>query len=708
MDGAEEGRPGTRAGWWVLAASTCLAVAGIVLKRLAERRLHADLNVGGRVGDTVAAVVAGVVGSLVLARDRRHALGLVMVAIPVVVAVDGFSTGYGDYSYVVHPLPAGPFLAWLQSWQFVLLLTLYAQLLLRFPTGTPAPGLFARTARANLLLMPLTAFVFAVADDGPLLDKVPASTNPLGLSAPQPPAVALFLAFSATLLLACASVLVRTRRSRGRERTQLSWFGVGAAGLAVWTVLNPLLQSGLWHHVVSGFGSVGLAGLWVAVGVAVLRDRALDVDLVLTRAIVYASLATFVTGVYVGAVVGVGHLLGSTRSLALEVLATAAVALAFDPVRRAARRLANRLVYGRRAEPYELAQGLSKQLAEALSTEEVLPRVAEAAAVAVGAGSSAVRVLLGSGHELTHTWPAGAPAAPGDRVLPVVHRGQAVGEIAVVLAPGQALRPSDERVLVDLATQVAPALHNVRLSAELRERLDEVSRYAEQVRLSRQRVVRAQDLERRRIERDLHDGAQQELVALTVRLGLARQLLVTAPDRVAPLLEDLGEQAQRSLDALRDLARGVYPALLAEEGVVVALKGHVTRSLSPVDVVAPAGLPRARPEVEAALYFCCLEALQNCAKHAPGAPVVVTWSVEDGGLLVTVQDEGPGIDPARGAGSGMANMQDRIGAVDGRWSVTSGPGGTTVTAWVPAEPPQVPEALQTAASEAGSNADLLR
>ena len=197
----------------------------------------------------------------------------------------------------------------------------------------------------------------------------------------------------------------------------------------------------------------------------------------------------------------------------------------------------------------------------------------------------------------------------------------------------------------------------------------------------------AQDLERRRIERNLHDGAQQQLVALAVKLRLARTLFAREPSRVEALLGELGEEASHALEDLRSLARGIYPPVLAEQGLGPALRSQAGRAALPVDFVAD-GLSRYAQEVESAVYFCVLEALQNVAKYANATRARVELAAADGGLSFIVSDDGAGFDPrAVKRGAGLTNMTDRVEAIGGRLQVRSEPGaGATIVGWVPASP----------------------
>jgi signal transduction histidine kinase len=242
----------------------------------------------------------------------------------------------------------------------------------------------------------------------------------------------------------------------------------------------------------------------------------------------------------------------------------------------------------------------------------------------------------------------------------------------------------DDRVLTDLARQVGLAFHNSQLDTALQTTLDELRKQADALRESRARIVASGDAERRRVERNLHDGAQQHLVALAVNLRLARDIITDDPAAGAEMLEELAGEVQETIQELRELAHGIYPPLLVDSGLVEALRAAATRNPLPVDVVAE-GIGRYSSETEAAVYFCCLEALQNAAKHATDASVEVRLWEESGGLLFSVSDDGPGFDVEKAQrGHGYVNMADRLGAIGGTVRWESEPGrGARVTGSVP-------------------------
>jgi signal transduction histidine kinase len=303
------------------------------------------------------------------------------------------------------------------------------------------------------------------------------------------------------------------------------------------------------------------------------------------------------------------------------------------------------------------------------------------------------RARIGGPH-WTSVW---LPQLAGDteagtdlRVVPVAHLGELHGLVVVRRLPDDAgYSEDDERALVDMARQLGLALHNVRLDSALQASLAELAERNQELQASRLRIVTAADSSRREIERNLHDGAQQHLVALAVKLGLARQIAEDGDmGSVLDLLEGLRADVQTTIGELRELAHGIYPPLLRDRGLAEALRTAAVRCPLPstVDVELPG---RYSEQVEAAAYFCCLEAMQNAGKYAgEGATLAVHVRADGGALCFELADDGAGFDTSTtGFGHGFVNMQDRLGAIGGVLEVDSAPGkGTTVRARIPAAP----------------------
>jgi signal transduction histidine kinase len=383
----------------------------------------------------------------------------------------------------------------------------------------------------------------------------------------------------------------------------------------------------------------------------------------------------------------------------LSIAATAVVATCFGRVRQWAERMPQRLVYGSRSTPYEVLTKLSESIGGSYATSEVLSRMAQT--LVLGSGAATARVWLRVGDELVvgATWPAPtAVALPpavlstdelpwlpyADHAVAVRHRGELIGAITVTQAPGRPLSGADFRLLDDFAAQAGLVLRNVQLTAELASSLEAISAQAAEIRASRRRIVETQDAERRRVERDIHDGAQQHLVALMVQLRVARRLAVKDPVRAEGIVHDLRHIVQEALETLGDLAQGIHPPLLTAQGLAAALRRQEDNRVIRV-TVEDQNLRRYSIEVEAAVYFAVLEALNNAAKHAPGANVDVQLLERDSNIVFSVRDDGAGFDVReQRTGAGLGNMEDRVAALAGTLHITSVPGrGTTVAGRVP-------------------------
>jgi signal transduction histidine kinase len=501
-----------------------------------------------------------------------------------------------------------------------------------------------------------------------------------GLAGLEIPDVVFAVSLIGLLLGSVVSLVLRFRRSTGVERQQIKWVALAIAFLASSFILSTIasaigLNGDLIDSVVSGIAFITLP---VAVAVAVLQYHLYDLDVVVKKALVAGALVLLVIAAYAAVVGLLGVITSGNESSGSVFIVALLLGLAFRPVTRFARRIADRVVYGRRATPYEVLTEFSERVGESYATEDVLGRMAQILGQATGAGSARVWLRLGAQLRPAASWPTDAepaavavvanealPTIEGETVVEVRDRGELLGALSVAMPPSDPMNPSKERLVRDLASQAGLVLRNVRLVEELRA--------------SQRRLVTAQDQERRRLERNIHDGAQQQLVALSVKTRLARDLTARDPAEVAGMLTQIDAEIQTALGDLRDLARGIYPPLLIDEGLGAALDAQARRSLVPTTVRADS-LGRYAPEVEAAVYFSCLEALQNVAKYAEASSATVTLSQSNGHLTFEVADDGRGFDPAaERSGTGLQGIADRLGALHGEVTIRSEPGeGTRV------------------------------
>jgi len=529
----------------------------------------------------------------------------------------------------------------------------------------------------------------------------------------------------------------RYRASSGLVRQRLQWLGCGAAlsaaAAAVVLALDVLVD---WPAQSGAVAGAGTALMPLAVAASAWPAVAAHAEAMVVQTVRVAGIAVVVLGAFLLVVLGLGRVPTEEERgfLGLSIAAAALAVAVHGPTRDRLTEQANRLVYGERHAPEEVLRTFGNRLTRAIAMDELLLQLTESlrktmalsgAEVWTGAGERFQRVAStpdrgpGRGPDRLRidvqtlpvvvrtgvagrTWaslwlPAlvGAWAEddrPGPmRVAPICHAGELFGLIVVHRdARSELFTEADDRVLGELSRQVGLAVHNEQLDSALRITLDEISHQAEELRASRARIVATADAERRRIERNLHDGAQQHLVAMAVNLRLARDLFASDPSAATGMLDALVSSVKDTIQELRDLAHGIYPPLLLDSGLAEALDAAAARCPLPVTVDAAGiggavGTRRYPIDMEAAVYFCCSEALQNAAKHAPGSSVHVRLWQDDAALRFTVRDDGPGFaDEVVPSGQGLVNMADRLGAIGGsvQWEVAPG-GGARVSGSVP-------------------------
>jgi signal transduction histidine kinase len=527
--------------------------------------------------------------------------------------------------------------------------------------------------------------------------------------------------------VACALPATRIRylRAGGRDKERLQWLG---AGLVV--AASVALISAVLHLLVDWPGPAGA----VAAGAALVVPLALILaespplarhgGRVFVQALAITGSGAIVATIYLVIVLGLGNAPADPedrRILGLSMLAAAVAAIGFLPARGRLMASATRFVYGTREAPGESLRTFGSRMTRAVAMDELLLQLAESlrktmqltcAEIYTGLGdvleravsvpdADAKSIVLTdrerpvvaragvSGNAWASVW---LPSLLDGReqaqlrVAPISHAGELLGLI-VVERPARAdtFTDEDDRVLTELARQAGLAFHNSQLDSALQTTLDALRKQAEELRESRARIVASGDAERRRVERNLHDGAQQHLVALAINLRLTRDIVAEDPDGAGEMLGQLAEDVQTTIKELRELAHGIYPPLLADNGLRDALRAAASRSPLSVRVSIADDVARYPAEVEAAIYFSCMESLQNAAKHAQGATVDLRLWTESGGLLFSVTDDGPGYDAAVARrGHGYVNMADRLGAIGGtvRWDSTPGQ-GSTVSGSVP-------------------------
>jgi signal transduction histidine kinase len=659
-----------------LIATVALFIAGNALRGATPTRLISPHDLAVVDGwwirlSLLYALAFALVGALIVARRPGNRIGWVASGIGLLTAVYTFGLGYETFgTYVNRSMPGLGFVNWLERWEWALPVVLMLFFLpLLFPDGKPISPRW-------WLLAPLVIAGFGLAMFGIYVGQL------MGLVGS---------------VLANVSLFIRYRRAGEDERQQIRWFAFAGTVLVIVAVSGIVVGSLVYRNNTVVFNPIfdvltplAFTALAASIGIAVLKYRLYDIDVFIRQTLVYGTLVVLISVVYFLTVVSVGSRVGLPRNdPAAGVAVGAIVALAFQPVRRRLQRLANRLVYGDRATPYEVLSQFSKRMSEMYATEELPTRMAQV--LSEGTAAESATVWLRVGHELRRaaSWPAGTvgpsslpllddelpPINGVADAVPVRYQGELLG--ALTVSKREPMTPTERRLLADLSREAGLVLKNTRLTAELVQRLDELQ-------ASRQRLVTAQDTERRRLERNLHDGAQQNLIALKLKIALLKNLAATDPPRAQAALDELTGDANEAIETLRELARGLYPPILAQDGLLAAVEAQARRTPLPVEVVG-GPLPRYSQETEAGVYFCVLEALQNMVKHASATKAMVSIELRDGRLAFSVTDDGRGLDPERArSGSGMQNMRDRIEVLGGELQVESSPGGgTRVTGSIP-------------------------
>ena len=678
----------------VLVAALVVAIAALLGMTSYLAFLNGDLNIfTSQFGPDLVPLGLAPVGAVIVLRgeNRRNPIGWLLLLASLVGVIQGFGLEYAVHGLMSpHAVPFTAWAAWLQNWVIDLVFPCGVLLfiVLLFPTGRPPSPRWRVLGYAGVAVTAIS-LLNAIPSDYPIqvsptLHEIVSPVAIKGYSATFLGSLwVVWRASIVLLLIAGVSLVVRYRRSTGDERLQIKWFAFAVAiTVFAYGAVTPFTDpSGPIGNIIilAGFG----VAMPLACAISILKYRLYGIDVVISRTLVYGSLAVLITGVYVGIAVGIGEFVGSggKPNLGLSILATVIVALGFQPARERLQKLANRLVYGKRATPYQVLSEFSSHVAGSYAADEVLPRMARV--LQEGTGAETATVWLRSGAELhpAAAWPetsiGGAPLLSVNGQLPAIpdvtravevrHQGELLGALSVVKRRGESLTPVEEKLLDDLAHQAGLVLKNVGLTADLQRRLEEL-------RASRQRLVSAQDSERRKLERNLHDGAQQHLVALKVKLGLAEMLAAKDPEKAKATIAQLKGDTDEALETLRDLARGIYPPLLAEKGLAMALQSQARKATVPVEVDAD-GIGRYPQEVEATVYFCVLEALQNVQKYAKAARVWVRLRDNAGALLFEVEDDGLGFDTEHvRKGAGLTNMNDRLDAVGGTLGINSTPG----------------------------------
>ncbi|MGH3178675.1 MAG: histidine kinase [Streptosporangiaceae bacterium] len=698
-------RPPARAIIVALAATVLVALAGLVLTGLEWSSL-ATSDAVANAGDAVGAIAYAALGALIV-RRTSNLTGWFMLAGGIGSAVMAAGSGYAIFGMKAHPgtLPAPAVVGALAESAFAVVITNLAAMFVVFPTGRLPSPRWRPVAWAGLGLAGLTLAAFVVSTRQVALPAPGGISltypNPLAVQSLGPAARLVTLnrvgaLFLVLLVPALVSLAIRYRQGDQRLRQQMKWLGLAIAGVLACQIVALLAKAAGQQDTVLAAAPDAITPLLVllvipvAMAIAILRRRLFDIDVIISRTLLFTLLSAGITAIYAAIVLGIGTFAGPRGDPLLTVAAAVVIALVFQPLRQRATRLANRLVYGERATPYQVLSDFAADMAGQLDLGDALDRMVSLLGGAAGASRVEAWIRVGAELRPGAVWPEGSVSSAAvelngaglpvlytsARVVPVRHGDYLLGAISLTKPREEALTSTEDGLLQHLASQASLVMRNAQLTAELRATIEELL-------ASRRRLVEAQDAERRRIERNLHDGAQQQLIALAIQLGLLAEL-ADNPDLIRQAIPDLKALLSAALDDLRALARGIYPPLLAEQGLVMALRAQAARS--PVPAVLEAGqVGRYPQDAESTVYFCTLEALANVARHARASAVTVRLSGSAEALEFSVSDDGAGFPAAATRhGSGLQGMSDRLAAHGGTLAVTSRPGqGTTITGRLP-------------------------
>ena len=650
-----------------------LYVASVALSA-ANRDLHSTLPDFG-------VVAFAAVGGLVVLRRPENPTGPLLCAVGLSLTLMSAATEYAMRALVIAPgsLPSGPIAAYLVMWlPLVAVGSLVGVLPQVFPTGR------ALSPRWRLGIWAAWAYI-VIGSVGNALDVETVEglgdyQNPYAVKA-LTPYVGPLLVLSAiglvvSVLCGLVTLALRWRRAVDDERQQLKWFAAGVL---------PLLVPVFLHETFTRFSELAIGALLplvpVAFGVAILRYRLYDLDIVLNRTIVYTVLSGLIALLYVGLVLGAQLVIGVDRGLTTQAVATVVAAAAFQPARTYVQRTVDTLFYGDRYRPYEALSRLGVLLEHSPVPETVLPGVVESVAVGLRLPYAAVELREGDG------WVTAA--AHGEPVretetFPMVYQDEEIGHLIVGrrraagtagtrVAPGFGV--ADRRLLADLARQAGVAAHAVQLTLALQR--------------SRAALVTAREEERRRLRRDLHDGLGPALAGVILGLHAAGANVRKAPDRALDQLTGLSAQVEDAVRDIRRLVYGLRPPALDELGLALAIRREAARLEGGVDGLAIAvevpddGLGTLPAAVEAAAYRIVSEALTNVTRHSRARACAVRLVRDDGrGLSVEVRDDGQGLD-GRPAGVGLTAMRERAAELGGSFRIESLGPGTRVLAHLP-------------------------
>jgi two-component system NarL family sensor kinase len=682
-----------RLAWSIALVSILLAMTGLVISILAQ--VASD----GRFGPfshqlfiPILTLTYCVVGALVASRHPRNPIGWMFCATGFLSAINMLSAGYALYDYLAvknGSLPSAAVAHWLTFWIWIpnVLLPITFPLLL-FPHGKLLSARWRPIAWAAGLS--IAAYTFGMAfHPGPLEGLTSFwEVNTFGIPGGAEVMNALMIVAAPLLLVgifgSIASVVIRFRNASGIERAQLKWLAFAAVFFIVGNILGSgiawliLGEKPIFEEVSIIITDVTVVSIVTATGVAILRYRLWDIDIVINRTLVYGSLTALVVAIYIGIVGSLGTLLQAGGSLPVSLLATGIVAISFQPLRERLQRGVNRLMFGERDDPYAVLGRLSERLEVVIASQSVLPTIVETVVDALKLPYAAITLKDGRHFQTAAEYTRASVPERRYRgemeILPLVYQTETIGQMILApRAPGEAFSHTDRRLLEAIARQAGVAAYNVRLTQDLQR--------------SRERLVTTREEERRRLRRDLHDGLGPALASMSFKLDAVHNLAERDPSAVKKMAAELKTQMQGALADIRRIAYDLRPPALDELGLVGALKEQIAsynqvQGLQ-ITLEAPESPPPLPAAVEVAAYRIALEAMTNVSRHAGARHCYVRLSLCDD-LCLEVTDDGGGLPNAVRVGVGLTSMRERAEELGGMCVAQTLPeGGTGVTARLP-------------------------
>ena len=636
------------------------------------------------------AVALAALGALVVVRGGRRRYGWLLLAMGVSTGVVGFAAEYSVYATLADDasLPLATTAGWVQDLWMVTWFLGFLLLPAWFPDGRPAAARWRRPVQVTAAAWIALIVVFMLAErplTNAFLEVGDPPANPTGLLAVPEMAINVsWLVITLTsIVVALGSVVARWRRAHGELRLQLKWvlyaFGLVLA-VAAADLVNQALVSGAGIDLgltwpISLLSALTTVGLVVALGLAVLRLRLYDVDLVINRTIVYGLLTAIIVVAYVLAVVGIGAWLPVDEVL-LSLITTGAVAVAFAPLRALLQRAVNRLMFGERDDPYTVLSELGRLLSHSGAPDETLRTLVETVATTLKLPGVAIELEQDGAWRTRATHGEVPEPASHLVVVPLHHQGEVVGRLVVApRSPREPLSAADHRLLQDIAHQAGALAHAVRLTLALQR--------------SREALVLAREEERRRIRRDLHDGLGPSLASQTFRLDAVLEQLQDDPGEAADLITAVKQHNQQLVADIRRLVYELRPPALDELGLAGALRayaGQLARN-GPLTInleADPDPLPSLPAAVEVAAYRIAREAVTNVVRHAQATRSTVTLQVTGARMVVQIIDDGGGLQRSATPGVGLTSMRERAEELGGGFEVAPvRPAGTRVSATLP-------------------------